>query len=540
MNRILTTTPPDILTAGSHFARVPRADINRSVFDRSHSHKTTFDAGKLIPVFRDIVFPGDTINLSTTVLARLATPIKPFMDQVIFDFHLWAVPIRLLWEHWQNFMGERRPEPNSSIVYTTPKLDMDGCTVSAGDIFDYLGFRQRAYTSADDDRYHALYLRAYNFIYNEQYRDENLGASMAMNLNDGDDAYTDYAICQRGKRHDYFTSALPLPQKGNAVSIPLGTSAPVMLSATTGISPIIRKASDHTIEAADALTGLTGTTGIYSTANPGATNQVIDPNGTMYADLSTATAATINALRIGIATQQLLERDYRGGTRYTELIQAHFCVVSPDARMQRPELVGTCSFDLNAVPIPMSNASSGSTSATKQGNLAAFAHGFGSGSAVQSFTEHCILMGILSARAPYTYQQGIRRDQRYSTRYDFYLPDFANLGEQSILNDEIYSQGTSDDNETFGYQERWAEMRYMPGQVSGVMNSDCATSIDIWHLAQDFGSLPALDESFIVEDPPIDRVIAVSSEPHFIADIWFNYRHTRPLPVFSIPGLTRI
>lgn len=532
--KINSVIPPAVPTAGANFARVPRADINRSIFDRSHGHKTSFDAGYLVPIFRDIAFPGDTFNIHTKVLARIATPIKPFMDRITFDVHVWAVPLRLLWEHWANFMGERKPNPSSSISYVTPKLDLDGLTVTPQSVYDYMGFRQRAFTATDDDRYHSLYMRAYNTIWNEQYRDGNLQNSVAQPLGDGPDAHAAFALLRRGKRHDYFTSGLTAPQKGNAVTIPLGTFAPVV---STGVA-IKMAAPGGGADRDLRIEPLATNDATFSGAMAG----VVTPMGFgsvtgLQTDLSAATVATINALRIGIATQHILERDARSGTRLTEIIQAHFGVTSPDSRMQRPELLGTFAFDLNAVPVPMSNATAGGV---PQGNLAAFGHAFSEGTVTQSFTEHCVVLALLSARAPYTYQQGHRRDMRYSTRYDFYLPDFANLGEQSILNDEIFSAGTAADNDTWGYQERWAEMRYMPSQVSGVMNSDAATSLDVWHLGQDFSALPPLNASFIVEDPPVDRVIAVPTEPHFLADIWVNFRAARPLPVFSVPGLDRI
>lgn len=536
---IQTVTPPDIVTAGHSFAKVPQANINRSVFKRSHAHKTSGDAGYLIPFFRDIAWPGDTFKLTPKVFARLATPLRPFMDRLIFDMHIWAIPIRLLWEHFPNFMGERSPDPDSTIDYVTPKLDLDGLTVTPHSVYDYLGFRQRAYTATDDDRYHSLYLRAYNFTWNNQYRDQNLQDSVPQPFGDGPDLHSLFTLLRRGKRHDYFTGALPEPQKGNAVVLPIGTTAPVELVpfGTTGGDPVIMRRADNNalLDLGDVKADNT----FVNSALASATNvpAVIDPNGTLQANLSSATAISINDFRVAAATQQVLERDARGGTRLPEIYKAHFGVTSPDARMQRPELLCTSSVDLNAVPVP--NTAQGATG-PKQGDLAAYGTAYGVSTCVQSFTEHCVVLGLISARAPYTYQQGHRRDMRYSTRYDFMLPEFANLGEQTIRKDEIFSAGTAADDDDWAWQERWGEMRYMPGQISGVLNSDAAASLDVWHLAEDFPSAPAFNEDFIMENPPVDRVIAVPSEPHFILDFWTEFTATRPLPLFSVPGLTRI
>lgn len=523
----------------AHFARVPAVEIPRSSFDRSHGHKTTFDAGFLIPVLVDEALPGDTFNVRMTGFARLATPIFPIMDNMYMETHFFAVPIRLVWDNWQKFCGEQT-NPGDSIDFVVPQMT-EGAAITTGSLSDYFGLP----IGVANVEYTSLFHRAYNLIWNEWFRDQNLQNSVVVDRDDGPDSAADYVLLRRGKRHDYFTSCLPWPQKGDAVSLPLGATAPLLPAqpgvVTTNAAVLIRGVTenvDRNWNIENATTDYTRAVGYGGGGNEsikfGNTTGLQLASGVL-ADLSNATAATINQLRQAFQVQRLLERDARGGSRYTEIVRSHFGVTSPDARLQRPEFLGGGSSPVNVAPI----AQTSSTDATTpQGNLAAIGtavlsgHGF-----VKSFTEHCLIIGLVSVRADLTYQQGLNRMWSRQTRYDFYWPALSHIGEQSVLRKEIFCDGVdANDDLVFGYQERYAEYRYKPSQITGLFRSNAAGTLDPWHLAQDFAVAPLLNAAFIVEDPPVDRVIAVPSEPHFLFDSVFKMVCARPMPVYGVPG----
>jgi len=535
------------LTTQERFATIEAQNVPRSTFDRSFGHKTTIDAGKLYPLYWDLAIPGDTFKVKPTIFGRFATPLKPIMDNVYVDTHFFSVPYRLVMENFVRLMGEQ-PNPGDSTDFTIPMMSPPTGGYTEQSIFDYLGLP----TKVAGFEHSSLILRAINLTWNEWYRDENLQDRLTVKKDQTSDDPSLYTLPIRNKRKDQFTSALPFAQKANPVSIPLGTSAPIALNpgfksvVTNNLTPTYSSQSDP------ALVNRT----MNYTASPligfGATNHLgnalvklgnetgvaVNPDA-LSADLSSATSITVNAFREAVSLQQFFELDARGGTRYTETIKAHFNVTSPDARLQRPEYLGGGSAPLTINPIAQQSASGDGT--TPQGNLAGIGtistsnNGF-----TKTFTEHEIIIGFVSVRADLNYQQGLNRLWSQKTRFDFFWPSFANLGEQAIRNKELKTNGTSSDELTFGYQERYYEYRFRPSQISGLFRSNATQSLDVWHLAQEFSGTPALNSAFIAENPPIDRVIAVPSQPAFILDCFFDNVAARPMPVRSTPGLTRL
>lgn len=521
------------------FSEVPKADIPRSVFDRTSDYKTMFNSGYLVPFFADEVLPGDTFNVDATLLCRMPSALNvPVMDNLFLDTFYFFCPNRLVWNNWQKFMGEQA-NPGDSISYTVPVFT--AYAPAAESLSDYFGVPP---IGAATVSHISLPWRMYNLIWNEWFRDQNLQNSVTVDKGDGPDAIANYVLLKRGKRHDYFTSALPWTQKGTGVTAGLTGNAYVK-----GIG---KTSQTYNVGALNVYES--GATGVVN--YPVNDNQDIDPANAnsqwriredaanagfpgIYADMSTASGLSINALRLAFQTQKMLERDARGGTRYTEIIKSHFGVTSPDARLQRPEFLGGRSTPLQVNPVAQTSATNAQP--TPAGDLAAFAAGASMNEGfTKSFTEHGWVIGLVMVRADLTYQQGLRREFSRSTRLDYYFPALSHLGEQAILNKEIYLQGSANptqDAAAFGYQERYAEYRYKPSLITGKLRSTYATPLDMWHLSQKFTALPTLGSTFIQETPPISRIIAVTTEPEFVLDAYIKCKAVRPMPVYSVPGL---
>lgn len=520
-----------------NFAATPTVTKPRSVFNRSFESHDTYQFDYLNVFFTDIMFPGDTVKLDTKIFARLTTQLKPVMTRMYASVEYFWIPDRLVWDNQQRFMGEQ-VNPDDSTDFVNPQMTSpnDGTGFASATLFDQMGLPVGVPNYLVRN---VKPLRAYLKCWNDWYRDQNLQDSVDVPTDDGPDTVSDYAILKRNKAHDYFTSMLPWTQKGDPVAMPLGTLAPLLVNpdAPPINAGLIRSAATKNLLGA---TGLTSDAGGQLNTDAGTTASFYDPNGTLFTDLSEAASATINQLRESFLMQQYLEQLARGGSRYPELISQEFGAHFPEA-IYRPEYLGGGHFDLNVMPIAQQSESG----STPQGNLAAMATlnvrsedrlGF-----TKSFNEWGTVLGLITFRAAISYQQGANRFWDYSTRFDYPLPSFAGLGEQGVKQREIFAEGVlDDDDQIIGYQERFAEAKYRPSEIKGLLRSNptFGGSLDVYHLAEQFITPPTLNAQFIESSTPIDRILAIDSTeaPPIIADFYHEYIHTRVLPVHSIPA----
>lgn len=539
----------------NRFAENPQVGVSRSRFQRNSDNKTTFNTGDLIPIYLDEVLPGDTHQIDVACVMRMATPIFPVMDNAFCDFYFFFVPNRLLWQHWKEFMGENKETAwTPKTEYSVPQVTAPEDGWAEGTLADYLGLP----TKIKGISVNALPGRAYGLIYNEWFRNQNVTQPTLVEVtdatttgkNDGsatnDSAITLAKPLKAAKVFDYFTGALPEPQKGEPITIPLGGNANVLMYSDKELTKPIWSEYGNiawpTMESLTARSKNTPPTHTPTDQTSGDVDSAVDENGNpittafLGANLSNITSATINQLRQAFQIQKLLEKDARGGTRYREVLREHFGVISPDSRMQIPEYLGGYRLPINVSQV-IQTSSTDSTS--PQGNTAALSvTTMNKSMFTKSFTEHGFIMGLAVVRTDQTYQQGIERMWSRKGRYDYYWPVLANIGEQAILNKEIYAQGNTKDEEAFGYQEAWADYRYKPSKVTGLFRSNAQQSLDSWHYAQDYDKLPTLSTEWMQQnDTEMKRTLAVQNQPDFIADFYFMNKTTRCMPVYSIPGL---
>ncbi len=525
-----------LLNGNSRFSLAPQANIERSRFDRSHSHKTTFDAGKLVPIYCEEVLPGDTVSLDLSTVCRMATPMYPVMDNAFLDVHWFFVPYRLVWSHWREFCGENTDPWAQDTEYEIPHGTV---TPNFGGFWDHIGVPPGVTCEVS-----VLPLRAYQLIWNEWYRDQNLQSNQLVDTGDVGSLLFGDVLLNVNKYKDYFTSCLPSPQKGEAVLLPLGEWAPVYTRSENVPSDgsLIALKWAHNGSATTATICMSGSAGTGSTvlgASTTANGGSAEPSN-LWADLGNATAATVNQLRQAFAVQRLLERDARGGTRYRELVKAHFGVDTGDARVQVPEYLGGKHIPINISQVVQQSAAADEP--TPLGNTGAFSKTVDRGSMfTKSFVEHGLLLGLASVRTEHTYQQGFPRFLSRRSRYDFYWPELANIGEQAVKLSEIYAAADSAGDIVFGYQEAWADYRYSPNRVSGAFRSASPQSLDVWHYGDDYDSRPYLSASWVQEtDANVARTLAVqdsSVSDQFLLDCYFSSVWTRPMPLYSVPGM---